>query len=56
MTPPPEHERASTDAVASATAGPTTRMQLALAWALVGVPLAWGVWQVVLKSLALFRR
>lgn len=26
-----------------------------LSWALVGVPAAWGVIQVVLKSLALFR-
>jgi hypothetical protein len=25
------------------------------AWALVGIPLAWGVWQVFQKSLALFR-
>jgi hypothetical protein len=29
--------------------------RLALAWALVGVPLAWGVWQVLQRSLALFR-
>ena len=25
------------------------------AWALVGIPLAWGVWQVLQKSLDLFR-
>lgn len=25
------------------------------AWALVGIPLAWGVWQVFHKSLDLFR-
>lgn len=25
------------------------------AWALVGIPLVWGVWQVFLKSLDLFR-
>jgi hypothetical protein len=25
------------------------------AWALVGIPLAWGVWQVFQKSLDLFR-
>ena len=31
------------------------RVQLVLAWALVGVPLAWGVWQVFQKSLDLFR-
>ena len=34
---------------------PTTPVQLAAAWALVGVPLAWGVWQVIQKSMALFR-
>ena len=30
-------------------------LRLAGAWALVGVPLAWGVWQVFERSLALFR-
>ena len=30
-------------------------IRLALAWTLVGTPLAWGVWQVFQKSLALFR-
>lgn len=29
--------------------------RLFVAWALVGVPLAWGVWQVFQKSLDLFR-
>jgi hypothetical protein len=29
-------------------------VKLALAWALVGIPLAWGVWQVFRRSLALF--
>jgi hypothetical protein len=29
--------------------------RLATAWTLVGVPLAWGVWQVFKKSLDLFR-
>ena len=32
-----------------------TRLQLLFAWTLVGVPLAWGVWQVFKKSLALFQ-
>jgi len=32
-----------------------TRLKLAGAWALVGIPLAWGVWQVVRKSMDLFR-
>ncbi len=31
------------------------RLQLVASWTLVGVPLAWGVWQVFLKSLDLFR-
>ena len=30
-------------------------LRLVLAWSLVGAPLAWGVWQVFQKSLALFR-
>jgi hypothetical protein len=30
-------------------------LKLAAAWALVGVPLAWGVWQVFKKSLDLFK-
>ena len=36
-------------------AGGALVVRLALAWALVGLPLAWGVWQVVRKSLDLFR-
>jgi len=31
------------------------RVRLLLSWTLVGVPLVWGVWQVVKKSLDLFR-
>jgi len=30
-------------------------IRLVLAWSLVGIPLAWGVWQVFKKSLDLFR-
>jgi hypothetical protein len=30
-------------------------VRVAAAWGLVGVPLAWGVWQVFQKSLDLFR-
>jgi hypothetical protein len=30
-------------------------VKLALSWALVGIPLGWGVWQVFKKSLDLFR-
>jgi hypothetical protein len=29
---------------------------LVASWVVVGVPAVWGVWQVVLKSLALFGR
>ena len=29
--------------------------RLVAAWALVGVPLGWGVWQVIKRSLDLFR-
>ena len=31
------------------------KARLILSWALVGLPLAWGVWQVFQKSLDLFR-
>ena len=30
-------------------------LRLLGAWALVGIPLGWGVWQVVRRSLDLFR-
>lgn len=30
-------------------------LKLVGAWALVGIPLAWGVWQVFQKSLDLFK-
>lgn len=30
-------------------------LKLLLAWLLVGIPLAWGVWQVFKKSLDLFK-
>jgi hypothetical protein len=29
---------------------------LVIAWLVVGIPAAWGVWQVLARSLALFRR
>lgn len=34
---------------------PATRLKLTMAWLFVGIPLAWGVYQVVVKALALFR-
>jgi hypothetical protein len=30
-------------------------LKLIGAWTLVAIPLAWGVWQVIQKSLALFK-
>ena len=30
-------------------------IRLLAAWGLVGIPLAWGVWQVIQRSLDLFR-
>ena len=39
----------------STSSSSTSALRVILAWALVGVPLAWGVWQVVVKSLDLFR-
>lgn len=32
-----------------------TVVKLVIAWAFVGIPAIWGVWQVVEKSLTLFR-
>jgi uncharacterized membrane protein len=30
-------------------------VKLVVAWAIVGIPLAWGVWKVVLNALKLFK-
>jgi hypothetical protein len=35
--------------------GKSSPVALALAWLAVGVPLAWGVGQTLMKSLALFK-
>jgi hypothetical protein len=35
--------------------GKSSRGAVALAWLAVGLPLAWGVAQTIVKSLALFR-
>ena len=40
------------DATAGNRSSPVT---IALAWLAVGIPLAWGVTQTIIKSLALFR-
>jgi hypothetical protein len=38
-----------------APADPMATLKLAGAWLFVGIPAAWGIWQVFQKSLALFR-
>lgn len=43
---------ASTARAAARPAGTTLR--LALSWGLVSIPLVWGVYQTVVKSMALF--
>lgn len=35
--------------------GKSSPISLALAWLAVGIPLAWGVSQTIIKSLALFK-
>jgi hypothetical protein len=35
--------------------GTSSPIAIALAWLVVGLPLAWGVSQTIVKSLALFR-
>lgn len=39
----------------SGPADPLAAAKLAFAWLFVGLPAAWGIWQVFVKSLALFR-
>lgn len=34
----------------------TSPLEVALAWLFVGIPLAWGVWEVAVKSLDLFTK
>lgn len=45
----------SSDAASRRATSVGLAVRIAAAWALVGVPLAWGVWQVFQKSLDLFR-
>ena len=35
--------------------GPTTPLQLTLAWAFVGIPLLWGVYGTLLNAMKLFQ-
>jgi hypothetical protein len=32
----------------------STQLKLVLAWALVGIPLVWGVWETLMNALKLF--
>jgi len=34
---------------------PLNPVKLLVAWSIVGIPLAWGVWHVVLNALKLFK-
>jgi hypothetical protein len=40
---------------ADSNAEKSTRLRLLVAWAIVGVPLAWGVYYTVLNSMKLFQ-
>ena len=52
----PEANRATVPHSESpATEGRTSALHLVIAWAVVGIPALWGVWQVFVKSMALFR-
>jgi len=46
---------AAADGAARLAATPTSPAALAMAWILVGVPLAWGIYETVLNALKLFR-
>ncbi|MDP9121199.1 MAG: oxalate:formate antiporter [Acidobacteriota bacterium] len=36
-------------------ADPTAGLKLAFAWLFVGIPAAWGIWNVIVNTMALFR-
>ena len=44
----------STDDTTPSTTSTTSPALVALAWALVGIPLAYGLWQTLVKASALF--
>ena len=44
----------STDDTTTSTTSTTSPALVALAWALVGIPLAYGLWQTLVKASALF--
>ena len=37
------------------TSSPSTGLQLAIYWLVVGIPLAWGIWKTAIKLPALFQ-
>jgi len=47
--------RATVSNPGDAPADPQAAVKLAVAWLVVGLPAAWGIWQVFVKSLALFK-
>ena len=47
--------RATVSNPGDAPADPQAPLKLLIAWLVVGLPAAWGVWQVFVKSLALFK-
>jgi MFS family permease len=53
--PSPTEKKLEGDAAPESTPIASASLTLAFRWAWVGVPLAWGVWTTVEKSLALFR-
>ena len=44
----------STDDTTTSTTSTTSPALVALAWALVGIPLAYGLWQTLVRASALF--
>jgi hypothetical protein len=45
----------ATETIPSSSSAKSSPVILALAWTAVGLPLAWGVAQTIVKALALFR-
>ena len=51
----PDNQGARSGAANAGAQDPMLALKLVVAWAIVGVPLAWGVWKVVLSALKLFK-
>jgi hypothetical protein len=52
---PEPRNPASSGNPGSAPPDPLAGVKLAFAWLFVGIPAVWGIWQVFVKSLALFK-